>query len=494
LLSFEGAGTNNGMYVDYLEFDPNSLYSNNYRGGLFISNTLTIYFADCNFPIDRVTAAHPGLVWVSNFWGPNSTTSVTNEANGQVCLVSDAVVESLDPFHNQSFPLNPGGAWIYGTNNECPAVTITAESTPGVTNRTFASIKGTYNGLFYDTNQLSSTNSGFFTFTLSKNGAFSGRLLMGPTNYTFSGSGSNKFDATNFARVTAKHGRQSLAVTLNLQQVETANGTAERVQGSVSNETWGAQLQGDLEPVWTAKLPSPYAGRYTMILTDGGTNNVPGGDSYGCLTVSKQGILSVAGRLADGNAFSQSVPISPDGLWPFYAYDAGGRDFLLGWIAFQSSDSGWIAFQNSDLQAITMGQTNLLWSKAPSAKGYYASGFSTTNFNVTGAPYSIPGKNSSGLFLTDPAVILSGGGLVSTVTTPVAYNGKLKYSTNDLTLSVNLSVNPTVGSFTGRFKLTEDGPSTKMDGVVLQNQDGGGGFGFFLGTNGESGAVLLQSR
>ncbi len=498
LLHFTGAGTQNGMYVDYLEFDTNSLYNpsvngTNYKNGLFVNTNLTIYFADCNFPEDKVMVAYPGrLVWVTNFWGPNSTTWVTNRTNtSQVCAVNAALADSLSavlPIADKPWPLNspdPPYDWFY-TNGECPAVTLTTESTSGVTNQTFALVKGTYNGLFYDMNQPSSANSGFFTFTLSKNGAFSGRLLMGPANYTFSGSGTNKFNSTNAVRVIAKHGSQSL--TVNLQLVDTADGTA-GVQGYVSNGTWVAQLQGDLKPVWTAKNPLPYAGRYTMVLTNSGTNSVPGGDSYGCLTVSKLGILSVAGKLADGNVFSQSVPISQDGLWPFYTYVAGGGDFLLGWIAFQNSDSGWIAFQSSDLRPITMGQTNLLWSKVSSSKDrYYPAGF-TNILNLAGSPYSIPGRNSSGLSLTDPVVILSGGGLVA-VTNPVVYNGKLKYSTNNLTLSINA----TVGSFTGRFQDPGDGPSIKLDGVVLQNQDGGGGFGFFLGTNGESGAVLLQSQ
>ena len=497
LLHFTGAGISNGMYVDYLELDTNSLYgtSTGYKSGLVIDPNLTIYFADCNFPIEKITNAR--LVWVTNFWGPNSTTWITNRTNtSQVCAFNAALADSsfisffpgTPNADNQPFVLNspdPPYNWLY-TNGECPAVTLTTESTSGFTNQTVASVKGTYNGLFYDTNQPSSANSGFFTFTLSKSGAFSGRLLMGPTNYTFSGSGSNKFNSTNAVQVIAKHGGQSL--TVHLQLVDTADGTA-GVQGYVSNETWVAQLQGDLKPVWTAKNPSPYAGRYTMVLTNGGTNSAPGGDSYGCLTVSKPGIVSVAGNLADGKAFSQSVPISTNGLWPFYTYVAGG-DCLLGWIAFQNSDSGWIAFQSSDLRPITIGQTNLLWSKASSSKDrYYPAGF-TNILNLAGAPYSVPGRNSSGLSLTDPVVILSGGGLVSAETKPVVYNGKLKYSTNNLTLSIN----PTVGSFTGRFQDPEDGPSIKMDGVVLQNQDGGGGFGFFLGTNGESGAVLLQSQ
>jgi hypothetical protein len=502
LLSFEGAGTQNGMYVDYLDFDTNSLYGalgfsfSSGPNGLSIATNLTIYFAGCNLDIGKVTGAFPGrLVWVSNFWGPDSSTFVTNESNGQVCLVSDAVIKSVDRFwpgDNNPFPLNPGGVWYYGTNNECPTVTLTAENASGsaanFTKETAASLKGAYTGLFFDTNQPlpSPTNSGLFTFTLSEGGAYSGRLLMGPSYYTFSSSKSNKFNSTNAVQVIAKHGNQSLAV--GLQLVNSLDG-APGVQGYVSNATWVAQLQGDLKPAWTAKSPSPYAGRYTLVLTNAGTNTVPGGDSYATLTVSKQGILSLAGKLADGDAFSQSVTISQGGLWPFYAYSAEGGDFLLGWISFQSSDSGWVALQNFDATGVAIGETNIFWSKAPSARSrYYPAGFTNT-YNVAASPYVFSGKDSSIISLTNPVVVLSGGGL-GLVTGPVAYNGKLRFSTNNLTLNIN----PTMGSFTGQFKESASGPSLKLGGVVLQNQAGGGGFGFFLGTNNESGVVLLQSQ
>jgi hypothetical protein len=438
-LHFSGAGTQNGMYVDYLELDTNSLsgQGGTYRDGLFIDPNLTIYFAYCNVDPVKVESIVPNhLVWVTNIGGTNSP--------------------------------------------------ITLENNAGFANQMFAPVAGVYNGLFYDTNQLSSTNSGFFTFTLSSSGTFSGRLLMGPATYTFSGSGPNEFNTNGAAQVIAKYGSQSL--TVNLQLEDTADGAA-GVQGSVSNGTWVAQLQGDLKPVWTTANPSPYAGLYTMVLTNGGTNSVPIGDSYGCVTVSKLGVLSVAGMLADGNSYSQSVPISSDGLWPFYTYVAGGGDVLFGWIAFQSSDSGWIALQSSDAEAPAIEQTNVWWSKVSSAKDiYYPAGF-TNIFNVAGSPYFVPGKNSSGLTLTNPVVILSGGGLIAT-TNPVAYNGKLAYTNSDLTLSINA----TTGSFTGRLQYPGNGASIKMDGAVLQSSDGGEGFGFFLGINDETGLVLLQSQ
>jgi hypothetical protein len=57
---------------------------------------------------------------------------------------------------------------------------------------------------------------------------------------------------------------------------------------------------------------------------------------------------------------------------------------------------------------------------------------------------------------------------------------------------LTLSVNPSVGTFSGRYQPPGGGPALKLNGVELQDLDEA--FGFFLGTNGESGAVLLQGQ
>lgn len=64
---FQGTGTSNAMYVNYLEFQGGTTNTN----GLHVSSTLvinpnlTIYFADSNVPEDKLTNAFPGrLVWV----------------------------------------------------------------------------------------------------------------------------------------------------------------------------------------------------------------------------------------------------------------------------------------------------------------------------------------------------------------------------------------------------------------------------------------------
>ncbi|MEW6304831.1 MAG: hypothetical protein AB1705_15255 [Verrucomicrobiota bacterium] len=60
---FAGAGSSNALYLDYLELRNNAT---NFATALSVSPSLTIYFADANFPPDKITNAHGGrFVWVS---------------------------------------------------------------------------------------------------------------------------------------------------------------------------------------------------------------------------------------------------------------------------------------------------------------------------------------------------------------------------------------------------------------------------------------------
>ena len=97
VLHFTGAGAQNGMYVDYLELDTNSLSYNDYREGLVIDPNLTIYFAACNVdPVKLETVYTNRLVWVPGFAGPNSTVAVPYLGSTNVCLMNLNVATSPD--------------------------------------------------------------------------------------------------------------------------------------------------------------------------------------------------------------------------------------------------------------------------------------------------------------------------------------------------------------------------------------------------------------
>ena len=240
------------------------------------------------------------------------------------------------------------------------------------------------------------------------------------------------------------------------------SGKTGTITGDISGANWDAPLLANLTPVWTAKNPSPLSGRYTMALT-GATG---AGDSFGVVSVNPLGVVTVAGSLADGVAFSQSGPVSKMGQWPFYAYKASGKDTVKGWI---------------NLSGGSLSGASVAWLKSPNAGHYYPGGFNDI-LQLIGSRYVAPTKNAPVLSLLNASVTLSGGGLASDVNTPVSLQRNLGYGAGSVTMSFNAAT----GAFSGKY-----GSRQTLSGVVLQNQDSARGF--FLGTT-ESGAVLLQGN
>ncbi|MGO9446831.1 MAG: hypothetical protein ACLPXB_18945 [Thiobacillaceae bacterium] len=66
----------------------------------------------------------------------------------------------------------------------------------------------------------------------------------------------------------------------------------------------------------------------------------PGGIGWGTLSISLAGLITLKGNLADGTALSQSVSVSKDGRWPFYAAytppPVGNGGAVFGWIGFSN--------------------------------------------------------------------------------------------------------------------------------------------------------------
>jgi hypothetical protein len=329
----------------------------------------------------------------------------------------------------------------------------------------FPSMAGAYNGLFSQTNGVAPGSSGAVSLTLTKSGSFSGKLLMGSTSYkfasVFSGAGAAQFQATS--------GAESLTVNLQLDITNQPS----QILGEVSSASWSAVLEANLAPVWTSKNPSPLAGSYTMSLPwETGTVATPGGDSYAVGTISKLGVLTLAGALADGATLSASAPVSASGLSPFYFYDNAARDSVLGWVSVSSGG---------------LSSTSVTWSKVAGKGPLYAAGF-TNVLQMVGSTWQVPSGGSAVLSLTNPTVVLSGGDLPAT---PLSLPANSKSSLIFASTNVNLTIKSSSGLFSGWFDHPDTGRRVTISGVVLT--DANSARGFFLGTN-ESGAVLLESQ
>jgi hypothetical protein len=355
-------------------------------------------------------------------------------------------------------------------------------------------VSGVYNGLFFESNNVSTACSGNFTLRVSKNGRYTATFLRAGKRVVANGT----MDENGHA--AGSTGTGTNALTYDIQLSGLAGGDADKVTGTVTTSAGCvAQLSGDRE-VFNAQNPSPFQGTYTFILPRGEvvsqtnetvvtnfvvvTNN-PGatnesivtnevvetnivvtnivanpGHSYGTVAINKQGKARIAGELADGARISQSTAVSKDltngtGQIPLAISLYRGAGSLIGWLNVSSTD--------------LTGTVN--WEK-PAGGTTFPAGFDT-DIEVMGSPFN----RTNG-----PSITLSNG--LVTITDlndgiPVQFSNKttlVPSGTND-TSRLNMKLLPN-GLIRGNFVNPVTTKNTLLKGAVLQ--DVNSGFGFFL--------------
>lgn len=326
----------------------------------------------------------------------------------------------------------------------------------------FLPVAGTYQGLFYGTNQVHRLRCGSFRLVVSSAGAYSGALTFPFTNYAFAGILSIN---ARGSFVVAPPDRSAFTVRF---QLDLTNGT-DRVTGSLSTANWAAQLLGDRRVFHGVTNRAPLAGAYTLVIPGDPTDaTVPGGDSYAVLTIRPNGRVDMTGALASGPAFSLSTAVSKEGDIPFFVPAYAGKGCAIAWLKVTGG--------------ATAGINGLLtWIKPggqPSV--FYPVGF-TNQVEVLGSPYVAPtGAPARILQFTNGLTTFCGGNLASCFTNEVALDAP--------DLLTNLSTNPLTVTFTRTNGLTsgwvtdpDSGRSIPFTGVVLQNQNRARGF--FKGSN-----------
>jgi uncharacterized repeat protein (TIGR03803 family) len=433
------------------------------------TNTLTVSCTDTNgtqsaavsrrffYVVEsRLTVTNGGL-GAGTFKGTASVAGDAAPANGAMLNIGEGYAITAIPDSGSLF-----SNWVNSASGAATSTAMlrfTMESNLVLTavfaTNFYPAAAGTYNGLFYPADGVSEETSGMiYNLALQKTGAFSGKVLLGGASYNMAST----FDASSNAAATA--GPLQLALTLNE--------AAQEITGTVSGPNGMASLTAEKSP---GDWPSA---EYTLLLAplaSVGTNSPPG-DGYALIT-NRAGVLTISGALADGTAYSQTVPVAESGDAPIYAqpYGAGGKKgagLLLGWINLTNLE----------------GANSLTWIKKPSrATGFYTSGF-TNLISVTGAVWT----NAPDLTLSNETLTLSNGNVVLTFTNVVVSHGTLTNLGAEPTNFVSGTVNPKNGLLSVTFA-TGAKAKTKGAGALLQNTGNGGGF--FLGTT-NAGAVILQ--
>ena len=321
----------------------------------------------------------------------------------------------------------------------------------------YTPVTASYGGLFYETDGVELGRSGAITLTTSSSGSYSGKLQLGASSYSFTGSFNVLGQATN---TIIRKGAVSLGLTLigNPNDSNVITGTV------TDGATWSADLRATRAAYNAQNGPPP--GNYTLVFP--GTNGnaqLPAGNGYGTVNISTAGKLKFSGSLADGTKISQSAALSANGEWPFFDSLYKGQGQILGWLLFTNSSPATLS-------------GNVNWIKSPTACGkFYTNGF---NFESAAmGSFFNPAANPL-IGFTNGVVIVSGGNLPSNIVNDVIVtNGSIvvNLSSNKLTLKLSASK----GTFTGSVVNPATGASKSFTGVFLQSEDLG--LGYSLGTN-----------
>jgi hypothetical protein len=330
---------------------------------------------------------------------------------------------------------------------------------PGPTNQT-ASVAGSYNGLFYDSTNVSPTSAGFFTAKITSRGSYSARLSLAGKNISFSGI----LDASGHA-VKSTTSKSSPVITLELQAA------ADTLTGTVSSSSWSSSLIADRLVYASGGSVAPQRGAYSLVLPpDSRGSSAPAGDGFASIKVDSKGGVQLAGALADGTKVSQKVGVSSQGYFPLYASLYGGSGLVISWMQFSNQVSGPLA-----------GET--IWSKSPGAarafQKSYVGGF-TNDVYALGSTYQAPMGGRRVLNLDTAALGFSGGGLANFVTNSalLELNNKLvSRDGNKLTFSLNAGT----GTFKGTAGVEGAGAPITFQGVVFQSTNIG--LGYFMNGN-----------
>ena len=344
-----------------------------------------------------------------------------------------------------------------GVPNEAPALdqdfALVIYNGNATNEPTYTPAADTYDGLFSEASGVELGRSGAISLNATVSGAYSGKLQIGSKSYPFSGT----FDPTGAATnaVTRKGASTlGLALQINLSDPSVLTGTV------TDPGNWTANLQA-----YTAVSKGSaisFAGNYTLTIPGtGGNAQLPGGDSYGTVSLASTGKLKLTGSLADATKLAQSAVVSANGQWPLYVSLYGGQGQLLGWLTFT----------NGGLE----GDVNWIKNPMPTAK-FYPAGFDFDSHAV-GSIYNA----------TNPLLSFSSGVLVLNLLGP---------STNDITINgnkatganVTFSLSPSKGTFKGIFTTSPIQSKIPFSGVLLQNQNTGAGY--FL-EGGRSGSVFI---
>jgi autotransporter-associated beta strand protein len=260
---------------------------------------------------------------------------------------------------------------------------------------------------------LNGNLGGIINFTTTKTGTYSGRLTMGAKIYAFKGALNSAISDPTNPSVTVKVSRgttlRPLLVSFRLNSTGFVTGpTSLLTRGVITDGRTVCELDG-WRNTWlkTKANPTPalaYSGYYTLglelpLLLQGNVA-IPQGIGYASFTVnSATGTLSVAGRLADGTAFTTATYVGPTGEIAVFRtlYSSKTLGSVLGRLTIDD-------LVPSDINDNTLAGTVSWWKPAQAGRAY-AAGFGPFDLTAVGSRYNAPVTGTPVMGITPPVAV-----------------------------------------------------------------------------------------
>jgi photosystem II stability/assembly factor-like uncharacterized protein len=420
----------------------------------------------------------------------------------------DAMGGSATSFTASPLPpglkLNATTGEIYGrpTSAKSYALTLTAKNSIGTDSAPATLVvkvltpgaAGDYIGII-ERGPVSGGLGGRLDLKITPTGSYTGKVILGSKTHPLPAGSINADTGSSLVTAALSIKRPPLPQLDVTFTIDTD--TKRFTSGSITSATFGSSTFSGWRNTWsTTTQSSQYDGYYTFSLDVPsplvGDNDIPQGLGFGSFKVPLKGeSFTTSGRTADGDTFTSSAFLGPDGDLAFFD-DLPAKGSLLGMLDIVPGTGP--GFDDNTLVG------NLTWSRPANTAAAYAAGFNPFSLIATGGSYISPATTSIVLGKPTPATAGNGalaffdagiGGPPSRADRLVSLlpGASLNIAAAGLT-QTTLKITPATGAFSGGFTLVDAHPVTPgvkpitrkptFQGIIVPTPTGHEGHGFFL--------------
>jgi hypothetical protein len=249
------------------------------------------------------------------------------------------------------------------------AVTVVSDATSGANTVAvsgdafhYAAANAAFNGLYYPSNNVTFSNSGYFSAKSTTKGTISAKMKLAGKQYSVSGTLSG---TGSLSKQIVRKGLSTLTVTI---QAGFDGGTV--LKGTVTDGAFTADLLAN-RSVFNSKTNfAPQTGIYSITISATGPVVTNG---TGTVTVMSSGAARVSAVLGDGTKMTEVTAVGQSGQLPFFGSLYGNKGSILGWLTFGNTVGDELNGQ-------------LDWFKPAAIDSNFPNGFSLTT-PLTGAKH-----------------------------------------------------------------------------------------------------------